>query len=201
MEVRQVDGGFIINFSSGFQYDYFGVFGISLSSPVSRDRLIGVLESLRGIFRIQFLNADSIVSWRHVASAALKALRSFKCGRNISHSIEMELLLYCSGERQIKDALRVSGLGEFVKDFVLAVFGSSESEVYNGLKRFLDSCLEAKLNINVLSNRSMDHFKHLMELFNVSEDELKSVSKRGLSSWDALEYILIERGCALEVYK
>jgi hypothetical protein len=40
-----------------------------------------------------------------------------------------------------------------------------------------------------------------MGLFNVLEDELKSVSKRGLSSWDALEYILIERGCALEVYK
>jgi len=201
METKQVDGGFIINFPGDLQYNYFGVFGISLPISVSRDQLIKILDFLRGQFRIQLINADSIISWRHVASAALKALRSFKYGRNIAHSIEMELLLYCSGKRQIKDALKISGLSEFVKDFVLVVFGSSEFDIHNGLRCFLDLCSGAKLNLYVLSNRSMDHFKRLIELFNVVEDELKSVSKRGLSAWDALEYILIERGCALEVYK
>lgn len=198
IEVKRVDGGFIINFSSGFDYDYIGIFGLSFKSPVSRDLLINYAESLKGSFKIQLLKVNSITSWRHVASAAMRALRSFKYGRNISKKIEIELLIYCSGKRQIKDALNIVGLSEFVDSVILVIFGLDENWVYKGLADFL-SLSKAELCCDILTNLSMERIENLMKIFNVNKNELESILKPGLSLSEALEYILIERGSALEV--
>ncbi|MEM0084480.1 MAG: KEOPS complex subunit Cgi121 [Candidatus Methanomethylicia archaeon] len=200
VKIENVDGGLIINFSSGFEYDYIGIFALSFKELIHRDTLFNYVKSLEGPFKIQFLNVNSIASWRHVASAAMRALRSFKYGQNISDKIEIELLLYCSGKRQIKDALNIVGLSEFIDSVVLVIFGSSNHLIHKVLNDFL-SVFKAELSFDLLINLSMDRIENLMKIFNVDKNELDSIIKSGLSVDKALEYILIERGSALEVYK
>lgn len=200
VKIENVDGGVIINFSSGFEYDYVGIFALSFKRLIHRDLLFNYVKSLEGPFKIQFLNVNSIASWRHIASAAMRALRSFKYGQNISDKIEIELLLYCSGRRQIKDALNIVGLSEFIDNVILVIFGLSDHLIHKVLNDFL-LVFEAELCFDILFNLSMDRMENLMKIFNVDRNELDSIIKSGLSMDKALEYILIERGSALEIYK
>jgi len=53
---------------------------------------------------LQALNADLVVSERHIRFAAEKALQAFSEGRNIAKDPGMEIMRYASGERQIERA-------------------------------------------------------------------------------------------------
>ncbi|MEM2136435.1 MAG: KEOPS complex subunit Cgi121 [Candidatus Methanomethylicia archaeon] len=200
MEFKWVDGGVIINFSSNFPYDYVGIFGLAFLNPISRDDIFSKVNGLGDGFKLQLLNYESITSWRHVASAAMKALRNFKYGTNISRRVEVELLLYCSGFRQIRDAIKIVGLSEFVNKFVLVVFGLDECKVFEGFEKFT-SIFPASSCIDILNMKSNEHMKNLMKIFNISEDELKSVLKGNVSLNEALEYLLIERGSMLDALR
>ncbi|MCS7096972.1 MAG: KEOPS complex subunit Cgi121 [Candidatus Methanomethylicia archaeon] len=201
MELINVDGGLIINFSSGFLYDYIGIFGLSFANSIHRDELFYFIASLkRDDFKIQFLNANSIISWRHVASAAMKTLRSFKYGRNVSNKLEIELLLYCSGMRQIKDALKIVGLDEFINKAILVIFGFNKSSIHEGLKSVI-STFNVKLDYNLLLDLSDDKIKHIIKVFNISDNELMSISKPNLSISEILELIVIERSSLFEISK
>jgi KEOPS complex subunit Cgi121 len=53
----------------------------------------------------QVLDADIVVSERHLYFAVEKALLAFSEGKNIAKDVGMEILRYASGERQIERAL------------------------------------------------------------------------------------------------
>jgi KEOPS complex subunit Cgi121 len=61
---------------------------------------------------VQLFDAAAIAGEEHLRSAALHALRAFgrKCMR--SSSMGMEMLLYASGRRQIRDAVALAGISE-----------------------------------------------------------------------------------------
>src|SRR5437867_8774842 len=57
----------------------------------------------------QLLDADAVLGRDHLASAFDHARRAFDQGRNSTASIEVEFLLYASGERQISKAISTAG--------------------------------------------------------------------------------------------
>ncbi len=59
---------------------------------------------------VQLLDAGGILGRDHVVSAFEHARRAFEQGTNTTGSLEMELLLYASGERQISKALAAVGV-------------------------------------------------------------------------------------------
>jgi KEOPS complex subunit Cgi121 len=65
----------------------------------------GFLGMLAGIARdwnthIICFDADKLAGRRHAGAAVRHAVRSFEAGTSISHTLEMEALLYASGSRQ-----------------------------------------------------------------------------------------------------
>jgi KEOPS complex subunit Cgi121 len=76
---------------------------------------------------IQAFNADVIYGKEHLVSAFKHAKRAFKNKTNSTNSLEMEILLYSSGERQLKLAIPKMGVVSgnsnvgfiFVKDKVM----------------------------------------------------------------------------------
>ncbi|MHA1339963.1 MAG: KEOPS complex subunit Cgi121 [Promethearchaeota archaeon] len=56
---------------------------------------------------IQFLNGNNILSKEHIYYAANFALTSYLSNKMISKSLEMEILIYVSLQKQIKDALKL----------------------------------------------------------------------------------------------
>ena len=77
---------------------------------------------------IQAFNADVIYDKEHLISAFKHAKRAFKNKTNSTNSLEMEILLYSSGERQLKLAIPKMGVVSgnsnvgfiFVKDKVMS---------------------------------------------------------------------------------
>jgi KEOPS complex subunit Cgi121 len=59
---------------------------------------------------IQAIDADIVYGKNHLISASKHAIRAFNQSRNSTNSFEMEILLYASGERQIKRAIQKVGI-------------------------------------------------------------------------------------------
>jgi len=68
---------------------------------------------------IQVFDADMIFGENHILSAFKHAIRSMQQDNAVTHSLSMELLLYVSGERQIKRAIKKMGIKEGKHDFVV----------------------------------------------------------------------------------
>lgn len=75
---------------------------------------------------IQALNSDMIVSEEHLLSAVLHSLRTFETKENITKSIENEILVYASCERQIKNAIEKLGIKD--ENVALAIIGKYDEK-------------------------------------------------------------------------
>lgn len=70
------------------------------------DEFLEEKEAVSGV--VQAYDPRYVASPRHVSAAAEKAVRSFTRGKNVSNSLDMELLLYVAGTRQIDEALEIA---------------------------------------------------------------------------------------------
>lgn len=66
--------------------------------------------SLEKDVKIQIFNADLIYGKNHLLSAYEHSDRAFKTNTNTTNSLEMEIILYAAGERQIKLAIPKIGI-------------------------------------------------------------------------------------------
>ncbi len=139
---------------------------------------------------VQFFDASLIAGWEHLRFAALNALYAFKGGVNISSSPAMEMLLYASAQRQIKEAVRIIGIkpdSTKVAAVVLAENQQRASEVLESVAEMLggtrdDSVLE-------LTDGKMADLKRL---FNISKSELEAKMERRGAEKKALADLVIE---------
>ena len=88
---------------------------IAWGRPGSPLELPAVLAALRGFcaehqVEVQLLDAAAVVNADHLRSAVAHALRSRRRGTMRAGSLPMEILLYVSGRRQIREAMAAMGL-------------------------------------------------------------------------------------------
>ncbi len=97
---------------------------LRFGKPVLRDKqeFLSALRALGAQHNcvIQALDADLVVSERHLVFATRKALNAFGCGRNIAKDLGVEILRYASGERQIERALAI-GVSESTERVALVM--------------------------------------------------------------------------------
>lgn len=72
---------------------------------------------------VQLFDAAAIAGEEHLSSAAMHALRAFERKANRSSSVGMEMLLYASGRRQIKDAVGLVGITERTRKLAAVLAG------------------------------------------------------------------------------
>ncbi|MCS7364974.1 MAG: KEOPS complex subunit Cgi121 [archaeon GB-1867-035] len=178
-----------------------GVVAVSLSSKLNVNLILDVCRKVSSTHDvvIQVFNPNIIISLRHLLISVMKALRSFSEGRNICDKIEMEILLYISGRRQIRDALKIAGLPEYAENFISICIGSDDSRIVESLTSLIDY-LNGKVDWNMLELND-EKISFLREVFNISEDELNIVVRRDLSFKDVMERLIIERCALLDVIK
>lgn len=136
---------------------------------------------------VQALDADKVVSKKHLLFATEKAMSAFCQKRNIAKDAGMEIMRYASGERQIEKALDmgVSDRTERIA-LILASWGSECSWPDEGeLTRLLEpdglgcSC----------------RYEAVKEAFNISSAELEAVGE------DRIEDLVIERVALADTYR
>ncbi len=158
--------------------------------PVIRKRteLLSALRDLQSSHGciVQALDADKVVSERHVVLAAEKAFAAFSQGRNIAKDPGVEILRYASGERQIERALAI-GICDSTERMVLilASTGKSHWPDASELSRII-----------ALDGRGCS-FKAeaVKETFGISAEEIEAVGE------GRMEELVIERVALVDTYR
>jgi KEOPS complex subunit Cgi121 len=158
--------------------------------PVIRNR-IELLSALRDLQSshgciVQALDADKVVSERHITLAAEKAFAAISQGRNIAKDPGMEIMRYASGERQIEKALAM-GIRDSTERMVLilASRGKSQWPEVSELSRLIapDGC------------GCSFKAEAVKEAFNISAEEIEAVGEERMAD------LVIERVALVDTYR
>jgi|Deesub1362B_J571_1020462.scaffolds.fasta_scaffold00113_85 KEOPS complex subunit Cgi121 len=154
------------------------------------------LDHIRKISRdtgieIVIIDADYIVSLDNLIYAVMKAIDSWIEKRNVAKTLSMEVLLYVSATRQIKDAIRV-GVKEGRNRVYLVLIGSNtDLEKIGRESEIIPRFTPEKFDINLDSI----NLRKIMEMYDIDGDELRIV---GL---DKLDMLIRERMVLFELNK
>ena len=156
------------------------------------DDVVAFIETLREISiacgtHIICFDAEKIAGRAHAEAALMHAARAIEDGTNISHSLEMEALLYAAGSRQCSLAMGF-GVHRGMNRGYLCIWPESEATW-------------ASLNHMVLeSDENWEEIPPtkqvlLMELFDITYEEIR------VSGMDRLRDLVLEKVALLEVYR
>ena len=109
-----------------YSYEIFGG-SVSISDVNGFMERIQVFSKKNSLM-IQCFNADLIFDRIHLVSTVEHAMRSYDEGRMTTNSIEMELMIYAAGERQLKNAIPKMGVNDGENN-IAVVFISFEKKV------------------------------------------------------------------------
>lgn len=149
---------------------------------------ISKLREISGRFGvlIQAFDASKVAGEEHLRKALEYATRSMSRGRNIAKSLDLEIMLYASGQRQIEKAL--------------------EMGAKNGENRIVflinPPCEEAAEEIRKLGLIPRDYIRYetwkrdeLIKFFGISEEEIHAVGE------EKIPELVLERVVLLDVMK
>jgi KEOPS complex subunit Cgi121 len=151
------------------------IFGFHVNSPkLDKNNLLNLIQQIskdENVF-IQVFNASLIYGKDHIVSAYEHAARAFSQKRAISESMAMEILLYASGEYQIKNALIKLGLNEETKDIALIVCSENDKNIKKLKEILTDLCKKFDL---IQDNDVLTGTKNTLEQFGITKEELSAV--------------------------
>ncbi len=132
-------------------------------------------------------DAEKIAGRAHVEAALMHAARARQEGSNISHSLEMEALLFAAGSRQCSHAMEF-GVHQGVNRAYLCICPESEA---------------AWASLNHLVHESDEDWEEipckkqdlLMDLFDITHEEIR------VAGAERLRDLVLERVALLEVYR
>ncbi|MDH7516928.1 MAG: KEOPS complex subunit Cgi121 [Candidatus Thermoplasmatota archaeon] len=119
---------------------------------------------------VQVFDADVIYGEKHLVSAAQHAIRAFERKTNTTNSLDKEILLYASGERQLKLAIPKMGVKKN---------GENVAFVFINNKKSFDTLINKLLKILSLErdDRVLEGSMEKLRKFGVTEKELGTVTK------------------------
>lgn len=159
---------------------------IKLKDPISILKLISI--------NIQLMRAEIIAGYEHILSSIRMAIRAWKNNRNIAKSLTMEVILYASATRQIKDAINKIGISRNSKECVALVISED-------VKPFLNELLKYGEEDESIMEITSEKIPLIMEAFNIKESELmiaKSIYNRDEI---AIQSLVLERVALSELFR
>lgn len=147
------------------------------------------LKEIAGGVETQIIDARSIAGRDHLRFAVLNALKAWKQDRRMSESLAIEILLYASGQRQIKNAISFLGVTSGSRN--LAVIGvSSEKSSLERFRARLREVLGGEIDESVLEEGDSDAIKRI---FAITDVQLRTLVGRALTQREALTNLVIEK--------
>ena len=141
---------------------------------------------------VQVLRPDRVAGAEHLFFASLNALNAFKQKTNLCKGLPMEILLFASAQRQIRNAIERLGLKESPSEFALVAVSKDRGKLENLLEIAL-SLTKGKENERTLDNWSKTKIDTLKKVYGISERELAATTSAKMSIEKALKNSIIER--------
>lgn len=163
-----------------------GVRNVKISNP---EPIIEQLRRIDSTVESQILDAKSIAGVDHLRFAALNALKAHAEGKQVTGSLAVEILLYASGQRQIKNA--IASLGVSFHSRNVAVIGIADER--NSLEKFkakLPDIMDGELDESILEEGEEANIRRL---FNITETQMKTMIGRNATKREGLTKLVIEK--------
>lgn len=119
---------------------------------------------------IQVFNADMIYGKDHIISAVEHARRAIERKTNTTNSLEKEILLYASGERQLKLAIPKMGIKDGEGNVALLLMSESKREISEQISNDLLKVLTLNRYDKVLEGN-----KDTLRKFGINKNEIRTV--------------------------
>jgi KEOPS complex subunit Cgi121 len=161
----------------------------------NKDDLIKQLKTLGTKFNItlQLFDARLVYGQDHIRSAIVHADRALANRTNLADDIAIEIMLYASGERQIKQALVKMGLKEDTDEFGFVLYSSSDT---HSREHLTDLCEKILGELQFERDDSvLDGNRSVLERFGIPNKELETIPQ---SNWLKL---ILERVAMVDIIK
>ncbi|MFQ6074170.1 MAG: KEOPS complex subunit Cgi121, partial [Candidatus Bathyarchaeia archaeon] len=140
---------------------------------------------------VQFFDARLVAGWQHLYFAALNAVNAFKSKLNISNNLGIEILLYASAQRQIKEAVRLIGIHPKSRKVAVVIVTNTRSEA-SWLLNMISSLLSGSTRDDGLLELTDDKVDDVRRLFEISDTELEAKVEKEDGEKEALMDLVIE---------
>ena len=139
---------------------------------------------------IQSFDADFIFGKNHIISAVEHAFRAMDAKTNTTNSIEKEILLYASGERQLKLAIPKIGVKKGNVKIAFVLLENTKKIISNHIAHDLLKLLSLTRDDKVLEGDI-----NTLKRFGIKENEIKTVMK------SRYEDLILEKVALVDIIK
>jgi tRNA threonylcarbamoyladenosine modification (KEOPS) complex Cgi121 subunit len=155
------------------------------------DRFFVLVKEKVGNASVQFFDAKLIAGWQHLYFAALNAVNAFKNKLNISNNLAIEILLYASAQRQIREAVKLIGIQPNSREVAVVILANTRGEA-SSLLGAISTMLKGSIQDDKLLELTDDKVKAIRKLFGISDIELEAVTEKENKEKEALKELVIE---------
>lgn len=141
------------------------------SRGLDTDKLLELAKSLsKSVLAFQFFNSLMIVDEMHLLSGAQNAVNALKGDYMISRTLDVELVVYVSAQRQIGRALDIMGVNDELSSVGVVCIDEDEKKVRECLMRIEEKVGE---EISPMFSPTSEKINSLMKNFGITELEMK----------------------------
>jgi len=145
---------------------------------------------------VQLFDAETVAGKRHLFFGTLNAIKKFIQGRGLSQSLDIEILLCVSAQKQIGEAIRINGIQRLTKKIAVVLVANSVESALNAAQK-LESLIPGAQDQTLLTKMDDKKRDYLIKSYGISSSEFESLPET--SSEEALEWLIVERTAILEV--
>jgi len=171
------------------------ILGYKLSRTIDPKPLITAARDACRPVIVQFFDAENVAGEKHLFFATLNAMKSFSQGRNIAQTLDIEILLYASAQRQIGEAIQIVGLTPQTSAIATVLVGDDEEEITSATRR-LEPLIPGYRDQPVLDRIDEVKSAALTRVYDIDETEIETLSVTG--DGNALVWLVVERVALLD---
>jgi KEOPS complex subunit Cgi121 len=150
---------------------YIGISENSNTRGLDTDDLLDLAKSLsNSVLAFQFFNSMMVVDELHLLSGAQNAINALKGDYMISRSLDVEIVVYISAQRQIGRALDLMGIKDQLSSVGIVCIDEDEEKVRSCI---LEATERVGEEVSPMFNPTQEKITSLMETFEITELEMK----------------------------
>jgi tRNA threonylcarbamoyladenosine modification (KEOPS) complex Cgi121 subunit len=151
---------------------FVGIGELRNETMKNKDELISLSSShTTNSTVVQFLSPKLIAGPIHLLSAARNAINAVRGNYAISRSLNIEIIVYASAQRQIEHAFQLVGLGDISEKIGVVVIAESKDSIHKCFERLFK---QVGSDIVPAFRFNRKRMGKIMKAFEVSKTELRT---------------------------
>ena len=170
-----------------------GIAELHNSNNLKQKELIQLATSMSNeILTVQLLNGQLIANEIHLLSAIQNAIKAQQGDYMISRSLDVEVIVFASAQRQIGRSLQALGVYDGLEELALVVIGSDSSQVEHSIKELAEVIGTEVIPPFAVSE---DRIERVKQHFQISDKEINALSDSDTlqSKLDAVSRCVVSR--------